>query len=119
MADNLSTKYADNKGVQAGLAILGAIKNAQNGGNTGETAQSEQKTAGQIVTSIIKEKTNPLFGPIAAGDIANIPPLSTGETENTKNFQVAINGLITNPKSIKSLKFQSVPQNTNANTGAQ
>ncbi len=119
VADNLSTKYADNKGVQAGLAILGAIKNAQNGGNTGETAQSEQKTAGQIVTSIIKEKTNPLFGPIAAGDIANIPPLSTGETENTKNFQVAINGLITNPKSIKSLKFQSVPQNTNANTGAQ
>ena len=112
VADNLSAKLSENKGVQTGLAILGAIKNAQ----TGETAtgtSTEQKTAGQLVTSIIKEKTNPLFGVIPAGDISNIPPLSTNETENTKNFQVAINGLITNPKSIKSLKFQSVPKSTN------
>lgn len=115
VVDNLSTKYADNKGVQAGLAILGAIKNAQSGNMTDDIAQSEQKNAGQIVTSIIKEKVNPLFGTISAGDIANIPPLSTNETENTKNFQVAINGHITNPKSIKSLKFQSIPQDINAN----
>ncbi len=114
--DSLNTKYGDNKGVQAGLAILGAIKNAQNGGTATENAtakeEGEQKTAGQVVTSIIKEKTNPLFGTISATDIANIPPLSTNETENTKNFQVVLNGLITNPKSIKSLKFQAVPGTT-------
>ncbi len=122
--DTLTEKYRENKAVQAGLAILGGLKNSAGTGgaqtntaseNTSETAQP--KTAGQIVTSMIKEKVNPLFGTISAADIANIPALSTNESENTKNFQVIINGLITNPKSIKSLKFQpdnSISSETNA-----
>lgn len=107
-ADKLTEKYGENKAVQAGLAILGGIKNAKTGTTADGTAeQTQQKTAGQIVTSMIKEKVNPIFGTIAAADLANIPALSTNENENTKNFQVIINGLITNPKSIKSLKFQT------------
>jgi len=107
VADNLNAKYGENKGVQAGIAILGAIKNAKDGTTGATTTQdTEQKTAGQIVTSIVKEKLNPIFGTISANDIANIPALSTNETENTKNFQVVINGSITSPKSVKSLKFQ-------------
>ena len=123
-ADKLTEKYGDNKAVQAGLAILGGIKNAKSG-TTGTTAENntdsaaESKTAGQIVTSMIQEKVNPLFGTIAAADLANIPALSTNETENTKNFQVVINGLITNPKSIKSLKFQTDNSTNTTGTAAQ
>ncbi len=112
-AETLNTKLSENKTVQTGLAILGAIKGAATGSNSTTSdpsdTQAEQKTAGQAVTSIIKEKVNPLFGTIASSDISNIPPLSTNETENTKNFQVVINGLITNPTSVKSLKFPNTP----------
>ncbi len=106
--DVLTEKYGENKAVQAGLAILGGIKNAKTGGTSDASTDAAQpKTAGQAVSSMIKEKTNPLFGAIPANDLANIPSLSTNENENTKSFQVIINGLITNPSSIKSLKFQT------------
>ncbi len=116
--DTLNEKYSDNKAVQTGLAILESIKNAKTGTTAANNGaeNSQPKTAGQVVTSIIKEKTNPLFGTIAASDISGIPPLSTNETAGTKNFQVIINGLITNPRSIKSLKFQT--DNSTVNTGA-
>ena len=64
---------------------------------------------------MVKKKIKPLFGNIQTSDIANIPPLSTNETENTKNFQVTISGLITNPKSIKTLKFQNDGSTNNIN----
>jgi len=119
-ADKLTEKYGDNKAVQAGLAILGGIKNAKTGTTSEQKPDSpaEPKSAGQIVTSIIQEKVNPLFGTIPSADLASIPPLTTNETENTKNFQVTINGLITNPRSIKSLKFQTDNSTKNTNSPA-
>ncbi len=105
--NNLSEKYSDNKAVQTGLAILGSIKNAQNTAANQNESQGEQKTAGQVLTSIIKEKTNPLFGVISTNDIANVPALYGSETEASKNFQVTILGPIAKPSSIKSLKFQN------------
>ncbi len=112
-------KYSDNKAVQAGLAILGNLKNGSNNSANDNTSEENelksQQTTGQIVTSMVKEKINPLFGNIQTSDIANIPPLSTNETENTKNFQVTISGLITNPKSIKTLKFQNDGSTNNIN----
>ncbi len=85
---------------------------------TDGTESAQPKTAGQIVTSMVQEKINPLFGNIPAADISNIPALSTNESENTKNFQVIINGLITSPKSIKSLKFQ-MDNSTSGETNSQ
>ncbi len=120
--DTLTEKYGENKAVQAGLAILGGIKNAKTGvsdeNTTDGTESAQPKTAGQIVTSMVQEKINPLFGNIPAADISNIPALSTNESENTKNFQVIINGLITSPKSIKSLKFQ-MDNSTSGETNSQ
>ena len=116
--DNLSSKYSDNKAVQTGLAILGSIKNAQNTTEQNET-QGEQKTAGQVLTSIIKEKTNPLFGPIPANDTANVPALYGNDTEAAKNFQVTILGPIAKPSSIKSLKFQNDGTKSNASVSQE
>lgn len=113
--DKLNEKYSDNKALQTGLAILGAVKNTQNGSQTGndttaETGSETQapQTTGQKVTSLIKERVNPLFGSISADDISNVPALSDN-TDNTggKNFQVMLNGPVSSPKSIKSLKFQN------------
>lgn len=108
VADTLNEKFSDNKTVQTGLAILGALKNnstnTQN--STEDAAPAQTQSTAQKITSII-EKNNPLFGTIPANDTANIPALSEGESENTKVFQVVLNGPIASPKSIKSLKFQN------------
>ncbi len=107
VTDKLNEQFSDNKAVQTGLAILGAIKNnSQNTNTQTEQAETPQTTTQKVTKSII-EKTNPLFGTISVNDIANIPELSNGESENTKVFQVTINGPVASPKSIKSLKFQN------------
>lgn len=103
---NLLTNYADMK-ILGRISPTVANKLGPVGDFTLNKVLEKMPTKALAVLEAVKTVApkNPLLATISSEDIAKIPTLTTGSADDTKEFQVLIQGLVTSAKSVKSFKW--------------